>query len=180
VLIEFAENTAVRYQFPKNSILEFFTPTEPVLGHKTPAQTAVLASFLVPLKGREASDRSKGFELTKEYWQPVTMRFDGEDRLLRTLSSVVAQPDVVRKFMEEKMAKPEVEADAAAGAGAGAKPGEVVVIATSGIGTPAAPPEEVKKKPKGPVSGGKAPECYLALRLPKVKDNGGEAGMTVA
>jgi len=179
VLIEFTENTTVRYQFPKNSILEFFIPSDPVSGHTTPGQTAVLASFLVPLKGREASDRSKGFELTKEYWQPVTMRFDGEDRLLRTLSSVVAQPDVVRKFMEEKMAKPEVEADDIATAGASAKPGEVAVAAVSGHGAPAAAPEQVKKKPKGLVSGGKAPECYLALRLPKVKDTGGEGGTTL-
>ncbi|KAL3426862.1 hypothetical protein PVAG01_00371 [Phlyctema vagabunda] len=90
VVFEFAGGSGDRFLFPKFSILEYLP------------QGQVIASFLIVRKG-SASD-STTYDPKLDYYQPVTIRlYTHQGRQLDSLSKVVANPDEVRRYMDDIM-----------------------------------------------------------------------------
>lgn len=76
-----------RFLFPRFSILEYLH-----------GGTQVIVSFLVIRKGSAAV--SKGYQVTANYYQPVTMRLTTSlPRTLEPLARIVAPADEVRQYM---------------------------------------------------------------------------------
>ncbi|OLN92750.1 hypothetical protein CCHL11_06755 [Colletotrichum chlorophyti] len=90
ICLDFAGGNGDRYLFPKYSILEYL-----------PGGQQVIASFLIVRKG---SQLEYGGDAKLDYYQPVTIRLHAHSgRHLEYLQRVVANPDEVRRYMDDVM-----------------------------------------------------------------------------
>lgn len=131
VVFEFAGGNGDRYLFPKFSILEFIPGNQ------------VVASFLIVRKG--SSSDSPSYDPDLDYYQPITIRLQAQERQLQALSKVVAPQEEVQRYMNDIMDK--------------ATRAEYVLLAmrlpkdTEGTQTPNKDEEEKEKAEETPVVG---------------------------
>lgn len=91
VVFEFAGGNGDRYLFPKFSILEFIPGNQ------------VVASFLIVRKGSRSD--SPSYDPDLDYYQPITIRLQAQERQLQALSKVVAPQEEVQGYMNDIMDK---------------------------------------------------------------------------
>ncbi|KAG9237083.1 hypothetical protein BJ875DRAFT_395798 [Amylocarpus encephaloides] len=90
VVFDFSGGSGDRFLFPKFSILEYLP------------QGQVVASFLIVRKG--SNSESPTYDHALDYYQPITIRlYAHQGRQLDALQKVVAQPDEVRRYMDNIM-----------------------------------------------------------------------------